>query len=179
MSSGSANAGPPSGHNRRDFFGGLAWSLLGLAILTGSVSMDRLAAQGVNPYTVPGLMPGLLGIVMMILGALLALRSRRFEPRRRPDAAERIATRAGRRHLALVLSLCLGFGLVLVGHGMPYWLSAALFVGVAIPALQGPARRAAGRRLDWRTLALSAVIGLAAGATVTVVFQGIFLVRLP
>jgi hypothetical protein len=179
MSSGSADAGPPDGHNRRDFFGGLAWTLLGAAILAGSVSMDRLAAQGVNPYTVPGLMPGLLGIVMILLGALLTLRSRRFAPRPRPDAAERSAARAGRRHLALVLSLCLGFGLVLVGHGLPYWLSAALFVGVAIPALQGPARRAAGQRLGWRALALSAAIGLAAGGAITLVFQGIFLVRLP
>ena len=39
--------------------------VLGVAVLIGSFTMDRLERQGVNPYTVPGLLPGLLGIAMM------------------------------------------------------------------------------------------------------------------
>ena len=37
--------------------------------------MDRLERQNINPYTVPGLLPGLLGIAMILLGGVLALRS--------------------------------------------------------------------------------------------------------
>ena len=44
-------------------------------MLALSFAMDRLEAQHINPYTVPGLLPGLLGIVMILLGGLLALRS--------------------------------------------------------------------------------------------------------
>src|ERR1700760_4380693 len=65
---------------RSDFIAALGWMALGAAILIGSWTMDRLENQDVNPYTVPGLLPGLLGIAMTILGALLALRSWRSHP---------------------------------------------------------------------------------------------------
>src|SRR5882757_11178733 len=60
---------------RSDFLSALGWMAFGIAILIGSVMMDRLEKQGINPYTIPGLLPGLLGIAMTILGALLAARS--------------------------------------------------------------------------------------------------------
>src|ERR1700716_1781211 len=60
---------------RGDFLSALGWMGLGVAILIGSVTMDRLEKQGINPYTIPGLLPGLLGCAMTILGALRALRS--------------------------------------------------------------------------------------------------------
>src|ERR1700755_2922493 len=65
---------------RSDFVFAIGWMGLGIAILIGSVMMDRLEKQGINPYTIPGLLPGLLGIAMMILGALLAIRSWRAAP---------------------------------------------------------------------------------------------------
>jgi len=171
------NGGKPVS-GRADFQGALAWISLGLAILIGSITMDRLEAQDVNPYTIPGLMPGLLGIAMMILGSLLAARSWR-RGLSRGAAHDPTARRAEYRHLALVLVLCLTFGGLLVGHGLPFWLASALFVSTAIPCLQGPQRRAAGQKLTWRTIAVAAVIGLAAGGIITLVFQKIFLVHLP
>src|SRR5205814_723798 len=102
----------------------------------GSVMMDRLEKQDINPYTIPGLLPGLLGIAMTILGALLAARSWRhglLAPAPKADASTR---RAERRRLVLVLGLCLAFGVGLVGHGLPFWLAAAIFVTVAIVSLQ-------------------------------------------
>src|SRR5258708_18948566 len=57
---------------RTDFLSAIGWMGLGIAILIGSVIMDRLEKHGINPYTIPGLLPGLLGIAMTILGALLA-----------------------------------------------------------------------------------------------------------
>jgi hypothetical protein len=164
---------------RADFHDALGWLALGLAILCGSLTMDRLEAQGVTPYTVPGLLPGLLGIAMMLLGALLAVRSWRagaFAPR---AAAAAPAEPGARGRLLLVLALCLGFGVVLVGHGLPFWLAAALFVTVAILTLQHAPRRAAGRKLTLREMLVAAAIGLGAGLAITLVFQEIFLVRLP
>jgi hypothetical protein len=78
-----------------------------------------------------------------------------------------------------VLGLCVGFGVVLVGHGLPFWLAAAIFVSVAIVTLQAPQRAAAGRRLSVRDVIVAIVIGLGAGGAITLVFQQIFLVRLP
>src|ERR1700761_4230460 len=67
---------------RSDLLAAIGWMVLGGAILTGSLMMDRLEDQDINPYTIPGLLPGLLGIAMIILGALLALRSWRAPPMR-------------------------------------------------------------------------------------------------
>ena len=49
--------------------------VFGIAVLALSWRMDRLEAQNINPYTVPGLLPGLLGLVTILLGGLMALRS--------------------------------------------------------------------------------------------------------
>jgi Tripartite tricarboxylate transporter TctB family len=163
---------------RNDFLSGLGWMGLGLAILIGSVMMDRLEKQDINPYTIPGLLPGLLGIAMTILGALLAARSWRSDLFA-STVARAPANPAERTRILLVLGLCIAFGVVLVGHGLPFWLAAAIFVTVAILSLQYQQRKAAGAKLTPRMIVTAAAIGLGAGIIITIVFQEIFLVRLP
>ena len=170
----SAMVGP-----RTDLIGALAWIGFGTAIVIASLLMDRLEAQDVNPYTIPGLMPGLLGTAMIILGAVLGLRSWRQGARLRAVEPKAPGSAAARHHLFLVLALCLTFGVGLVGHGLPFWVAAAVFVATAIPALQHPQRVASGQRLTWRALALAALIGIGASGAITIVFEKIFLVRLP
>jgi hypothetical protein len=165
---------------RTDFLSALGWMALGIAILIGSITMDRLKNQDINPYTIPGLLPGLLGIAMIILGALLAARSWRPGLLASHAAAENPSDRGTeRKQLLLVLGLCIGFGVVLVGHGLPFWLAAAIFVTIAILSLQARQRKAAGEKLSLRTFVKTAAIGLGAGLAITIVFQELFLVRLP
>jgi len=162
---------------RSDFLSALGWMALGIAILIGSIMMDRLEKQGINPYTIPGLLPGLLGIAMTILGALLAARS--WRPRLLTSGANAAVNRAEQMRILLVLGLCLVFGVVLVGHGLPFWLAAAIFVTAAILSLQYQQRKATGAPFTLRQFATTAAIGLGAGVAITIVFQEIFLVRLP
>jgi hypothetical protein len=163
---------------RGDFLSAIGWMALGIAILIGSVTMDRLENQDIDPYTIPGLLPGLLGIVMTILGALLGLRS--WRPHLLASTGTAAPTdRAGQRRLVLVLSLCLAFGVGLVGHGLPFWLAAAIFVTVAILSLQYQGGQSTAPKPGVRALLKAAAIGLGAGLAITVVFQEIFLVRLP
>jgi hypothetical protein len=152
---------------------------LGIAILIGSATMDRLEKQGINPYTIPGLLPGLLGIAMTILGALLAARS--WRPHLLSTAATTDASvkRAEQKRLLLVLGLCLTFGVILVGHGLPFWLAAAIFVTASIVGLQYQQRNSTGQTSNARLFIKAAAIGLGAGIVITIVFQEIFLVRLP
>jgi hypothetical protein len=169
---------PATAALRSDFLSALGWMGLGIAILIGSIMMDRLEKQDINPYTIPGLLPGLLGIVMTILGALLAARS--WRPHLLASAAGRAPVKPGeRQRILLVLGLCLTFGVVLVGHGLPFWLAATIFVSVAILSLQYQQRRSSGAKLSQRMLITAAAIGLGAGVIITIVFQEIFLVRLP
>src|ERR1700682_2591219 len=142
---------------RSDFLSALGWMGLGISILIGSVAMDRLEKQDINPYTIPGLLPGLLGIAMTILGGLLALRSWR------PHLlASRVSgapvNRAEQKRLLLVLGLCLAFGVGLVGHGLPFWLAAAIFVTAAILCLQYQQRKSAGERLHMQRFVTSSAV---------------------
>ena len=161
---------------RGDFLSAFAWMGLGIAILIGSIMMDRLEKQDINPYTIPGLLPGLLGIAMTILGALLAARSWRPHLLATKGAP---ANPAERRRLLLVLGLCLAFGVGLVGHGLPFWLAAAIFVTAAILSLQYQQRQSTDPKWGARKFIATAAIGLGAGIAITIVFQEIFLVRLP
>jgi hypothetical protein len=164
---------------RTDFLSAIAWMALGIAILIGSVMMDRLEDQDINPYTIPGLLPGLLGIVMTILGALLALRSWRPGILTSTPSTDHSADHADYKRLLLVLGLCLIFGVVLIGHGLPFWLAGAIFVTASILSLQYQQRKSSGQGMSIRSIATATAIGVGAGLAITIVFQDLFLVHLP
>ena len=163
---------------RSDLIASLVWIVLGAATTIGSWNMDRLEKQDVNPYTVPGLLPGLLGVAIMFFGALMTLRAAREGALEAGAGKLQVKdTAAGQRRLWLVLALCLAFGVGLVGHGLPFWLAAALFISITMSILQYPARKAAGESV--RGIVVAGVIGICAGLIITLVFQEFFLVRLP
>ena len=164
---------------RADLHDALGWIALGLAVLVGSVTMDRLQNQNINPYTVPGLLPGLLGIGMLLLGGILALRSWRRGALTEAAPAQPADAHALRVRIAVVLALCLGYGVGLVGHGLPYWVASSIFVAVAILVLQRMSADPRDRRLTVRTWLQAVAIGLCAAIAVQLVFQELFLVRLP
>ncbi|MEO8526305.1 MAG: tripartite tricarboxylate transporter TctB family protein [Caldimonas sp.] len=178
-----AEAPEPTDDERRagaagDLRDAIGWLVLGVAVLVGSIRMDRLESQNINPYTVPGLLPGLLGLVMILLGALMALRS--WGRGARLDAGPRFAVDGtSMRRLGLVLALILVYTVVLLGRGLPFWIGSALYVAASIVLLQAPQRALAGRRLGGRDLVFAAAVGIGSGVVITYVFQELFLVRLP
>ena len=179
----SLDAPEPTADERRalaasDLRDALGWLVFGVAVLVGSFRMDRLEAQHINPYTVPGLLPGLLGLVMILLGALLAVRS--WGRGARLGGAPRLAVDwASLRRLGVVLALILVYTVVLLGRGLPFWVGSALYVTASIVLLQAPQRALAGRGLHWRDIAFAAAVGIGSGVVIEYVFQELFLVRLP
>jgi Tripartite tricarboxylate transporter TctB family len=149
---------------------GAGWCALGTAVLAASWRMDRLEGLHINPWSVPGLLPGLLGALMILFGAALFLRG--------PGANDgRKASGTGRTWLALLL--CVGFAAGLLGHGLPFWLTAAGFMFVAILSFRWLDREAEAPG-SLRRLALeSAAIAIAASVAISLLFQEVFLVRLP
>lgn len=157
---------------RADLWSAVGWIVLGGAIAVASWRMDRLEHMGAAVYTAPGLVPGILGLVILLLGVLLAVRSLRS---RAPPPGEREGSGAWRR-VALVLALCLGYAVVLVGR-VPFWLATFLFVFVFVLIFEHPQRRERGQVA--RGVAMAAVYGAGTSALVSLVFAEVFLVRLP
>lgn len=164
---------------RSDFWQGVGWVVFGLAVLVLSVTMDRLESQNINPYTIPGLLPGMLGIAMMFVGGVVAVRSMKrgaFDHARVPFTEHQ---REVRKRVWSVVALVTVYSVVLVGHGLPFWLASAIFVTGSILVLQRMGRDPEERKLTPRTCSKAVVIGVLAAAITQVVFQEVFLVRLP
>ena len=164
---------------RHDLHDALGWIALGIAVLVGSITMDRLERQHINPYTVPGLLPGLLGIGMILLGGVLGFRSLRrgaLDRRGEPPVGH---LGEERRRIWVVTALCVGYGVVLIGHGLPFWAASTVYVTGSILILQRIGRDAEERRFTPRRVAKALMIGLVSSLVTHVVFQELFLVRLP
>jgi Tripartite tricarboxylate transporter TctB family len=168
-----------TGMAKADFVTGLALIALGIATVVASLAMPRFAELEVNPYTAPGLVPGALGLVILILGTALFLRAARAGGWRLMDRAPgRGSWRSdrGTRSLALAVLLCLAYAAGLVGR-VPFWLATFLFMAAFVAAFEWPLARGRAERL--RRIAFAVVFGAVVSAAVTLVFQEIFLVRLP
>jgi hypothetical protein len=156
-----------------DLVWSLVWIAAGAALFAGGYGMDRLEQQHINPYTAPGLVPAALGVGIFVLGALLLARSARGGP----AAASATGGTASPRRFLLAAALCLAYAAGLVGRGPPFWLATGLFVFVAILAFRWTDLKARGELAKGAAVAAACAIGTAAG--VTLVFQELFLVRLP
>ena len=68
---------PPSARTmvKADFVTGLIFFALGVAVVVESLRMPRFEELDVNPYTAPGLVPGILGAIILMLGAVLFVRA--------------------------------------------------------------------------------------------------------
>jgi hypothetical protein len=164
---------------RSDLVNSIGWIVFGAAVLIGSIAMDRLEQQHINPYTLPGLLPGLLGLMMIVLGGILAARSWRRGALHRGAAPATAGQHEQRRRIWIVIALCSGYCVVLIGHGLPFWLASAIYVTGSILVLQRLSRDEATRRLSVMAVAKALVIGLCAAVITQLVFQDLFLVRMP
>lgn len=154
---------------RSDLIGGAAWAGFGLLIVAESLRMDRFTSMGAVLYTMPGFVPGMIGCVIVLLGAMLMLRGwRRARAGQHGTANGPVLN----PRITLTLALALAYAVGLIGH-VPFWLATALFVA-AFTWTFAPEDQARSRR------AIAALIaGALTSAVVTMVFEQVFLVRLP
>lgn len=162
---------------RADLWSALAWIAFGLAVAIGAWRMDRLENLNINKYEAPGLVPFLLGAAVVVLGIVLALRALR-QGALQPTGAPAPGRGGERLYLALVVGAMLLYSLVLVGHGLPFWLATLLFVTGFIWYFDRERQAALGRGTG-RQLLLALVYGVACSAVVSLVFERVFYVRLP
>jgi hypothetical protein len=150
-----------------DLRGGAGWIVFGLAILIGAWRMDRFESMGATLYTAPGLVPGIFGLLLIVLGGVLAWRGWRGLRARHTAAIEPLFN----RRIAIMLVLTLGYAAVLVGRA-PFTAATAAFVALFtfVYAADGAL---------WRRVGVALLSGALTAAAIVLVFERIFLVRLP
>ncbi|MGE0312288.1 MAG: tripartite tricarboxylate transporter TctB family protein [Lautropia sp.] len=178
---GAGGPGPVKGAAPRgaggDRAGAVLWVATGTAIAVGAWRMDRLERMQIKPWEVPGLVPGLLGVVLALLGVALFLRGG-APVATVPAAPAPDADHGSGRRTAIASGLALVYALGLVGHGMPFWLATTIFVAAFIAWIDGERQRALGRSFAM-VLVRATGFGLAIGGAVHLLFEQVFLVRLP
>jgi hypothetical protein len=165
----------------KDFVTSLVLIALGSGVLVEALGMPRYERFNANPYTLPGIVPGVLGIVLAVFGLLMLVRTVVAHHRNHAvPAAAGAAEPGSATRIVLTLALTLGYGGGLIGR-MPFALATFLFVLAFLlvfqwtPALLERASRGA----LVRTVGTALLQALLVAATVTYVFERIFLVRLP
>lgn len=160
----------PGATARSDLIGGAGWIVFGLAIVGESLRMDRFTTMGASLYTMPGLVPGIFGAVMVLLGGVLMLRG--WGRRLATTSNVRGAAPVSRQRMLLMLGLTLGYAAGLIGR-VPFTLATFVFLALFM-ALFSPAEHSGARRVGVALLTAAAMT-----AVTVLVFQYVFLVRLP
>jgi putative tricarboxylic transport membrane protein len=164
--------------NKLDFISARVLIALGAGVVLESLRMPRLENLNINPYTVPGLVPGILGVVLLILGTVLLIRSilRGGWRISAGSASFGLLRHKGLQRLLLALLLTLGYAAILVGR-LPFWLATFLFVAAFIILFELLLPLPRTQRL--RSIVTALIQAVLVAVAVTFVFQEIFLVRLP
>jgi len=167
---------PPPASPRSDAIVAACALAFGALVVALSWRMDRFEAQEGTTWTAPGLWPGIVGLVLAALAIFLAWRAWTRAASIGWDAAEASDTPlVPTPRFAAAAALFFVYALALVGRGLPFWLGTALFVSAYVYAFHDePAGRSRLRRI-----ALALTIGLATALVVSLVFERVFLVRLP
>ncbi len=163
--------------NRADFWFGLGLMALGFAVTFESWRMPRLAELNVNPMTAPGLVPGMIGLVLTGLGTILFLRAaqaRWRRPAREPGIGFVPGTQTVR--FVVALTLCLGYAVGLVGS-LPFPIATAIFVFLFVLIFEWRNDRPLAGHA--RAILIAAGLAIVVAMAVTYVFEQVFLVRLP
>lgn len=160
---------------RADLWSSFLWIALGLAIVWGSLGMERLERLGASIYTAPGLVPGLLGAAIAVMGLLLLLRAVRAGALRAMQRKKLVLA----NHWRLIFSLgwSLLYALIVVKSALPFWLITAVYIAVFVIVFQLEERRT--KNQVPRGLIVAVVHGLISGLLIQYVFEELFFVRLP
>ena len=146
--------------------------LLGLALLGGGYTMDRLEIRQIHPASIPGLVPMILGVLLALCAALLFRSSYRDEVRN----AAMVLSGGSWVRLGLTVAICVTYALGLVG-ALPYTWATFLFAATFALLFSFPV----GGERRAQVIALLGALALGAGVAFgsALLFAELFLVRLP
>ncbi len=155
-----------------DRLSAIVFFALGLSLLVGGWTMDRLEIRQIHPASIPGLVPMILGVLLAICSVLL-FRSSFATPE---DGTDDIIPTGSWSRLWLTVIICTGYALGLVGWLSYFWATAIFTFAFALTfsfPLDGTPRAKATSIIGAAILAAVVAYGT------SLLFRELFLVRLP
>ena len=156
---------------RADRVTALVLFALGVAMLIGGYTMDRLEFRQIHPASIPGLVPMILGAVLALCAGLLYAGSGTG-----PGEAEPVSGGASWSDLGATLAFALVYALVLVDN-LPFFWATAMFIAAFVAYFSWPGTDGAAGKLRMGARAIA--FALMASGAISALFRYGFLVRLP
>jgi len=154
----------------------LAFSLL---IIILSLKMPRMEEVGADPYSAPGVVPGLIGGILLCLSLIMLTRSARQRGYQlhlsRQGIAEFFFAPSTRRVLLTIFISAL-YGIGLLGR-VPYVIATLLYVLAFVLLFEY--QRSQSFQRQRKTVIFACVLAVLTTASVAAVFRYLFLVNLP
>jgi hypothetical protein len=165
---------------KKDFITSIVLIAFSISVVVSSYTMPRLERRGIDPFSAPGVVPGMIGVILLCLSLILFVRSLRkggyrlFSRAEAAEQAKRHPGAAGRVLLTLAISLIYSVGCL---GRFDYSIITILYVFSFICLFEyRPEQPISGQKKMFSLALLQAVI---ASLLITVVFRHLFLVDLP
>ena len=164
---------------KADFVVSILLMCFGLWIVIHSLQMPRFEEVDANPLSVPGIVPGILGIIIFILSLAVFIRSltrRGYRLGLNRHTMKNFFQDASLQRMLLTIFICIVYGIFMVGR-MNYYLTTFIFVLVFLILFQF--LDAEGTTAWKKLLTLSILQAALVSGIVGAVFRYLFLVDLP
>ncbi|KPJ76235.1 MAG: hypothetical protein AMJ54_12360 [Deltaproteobacteria bacterium SG8_13] len=169
----------PENMPKADFITSILLMAFGIWVLVHSIQMPRFENLEANPFSVPGIVPGLLGVVIFLLSLVVFLRSLKQKGYRLGINAAVIANAskdASMQRMLVTILVCSFYAMGLIGR-TNYYLATFLFVLAFLLVFQY--RQSQKQQALGKLIALSVLQAVLTAGAVGAVFRYLFLVELP
>lgn len=156
-----------------DKISSVIFGLLGASMFVGGLQMDRLEIRQIHPASIPGLVPMILGIALIICAALLYYEAQQAHA---SNQQSNESSSGSWNDLIVCALLSCVYATILVGW-LPFYLATAIYITTFILYFGREKLLSASTRT--RMLITAFVIGPVTAIAVSALFRYGFLVRLP
>ena len=164
---------------RADFITTIGLIAFGVAVLVLSIQMPRFEEQGVNRFSVPGIVPGFLGSIVALLGLVLFIRSiirKGYKLGVDAAAVKRFFTAEMTKRFAVTILVSVAYGWGLIGR-INYEISTLIYIFAFIVIFDVKWRQ--GIKTQWKKILIAFIIAVLVAGIVGTTFRRLFLVNLP
>lgn len=164
---------------KADFVTAIILISFGVWIVVHAIYMPRFKEFGANPFSVPGIVPGILGTIITVLSLIVFIRSIREKGYRlgiNAKVIKNLLQNPSFKRMMVTCLVCVTYGFGMVGT-IDYYLATFLYVFIFLILFQLDRSRPiiVQHRLILAALTQSVLVAGAVGA----VFRYLFLVDLP
>ena len=163
---------------RADFYTAIFLIVFGITITVMALQMPPVTDKGQSPYSAPGILPTLLGIVITGLSAFMFVRSLRRigkDVALPEGAVKSFFAGIPARRMAITLVLCVLYSLGL--GNIDFVLLTSLFIFIFVLVFEYDRKQSIGTQK--KKIFFAALLAVCASAAVMGTFQYLFLVNLP